>query len=71
MSSKLHYFMEGGQGKITTEEGIEAMNYLIEEGNEFNLKNLTNLTKHRMEVLVKKDQKSKAESDSYRSYIVD
>lgn len=39
--------MEGGQGKITTEEGIEAMNYLIEEGNEFNLKNLTNLTSYK------------------------
>lgn len=35
--------MEDVQWKITTEDGDEAMDY-IAEGNEFNLRNLINLT---------------------------
>ncbi|KAI8375764.1 hypothetical protein EDC96DRAFT_571850 [Choanephora cucurbitarum] len=35
-----------GQGGITTEDGAEAMGYIIEEGEEFNLRNLTNLSEY-------------------------
>lgn len=38
--------MEDGQDRITTEDGEEAMDYIIEEGDEFNLKNLANLTEY-------------------------
>ncbi|GAA5816096.1 hypothetical protein MFLAVUS_009618 [Mucor flavus] len=36
-----------GKGGITIEDGVEAMDYIVGEGNEFNLKNLTNLTKYK------------------------
>ncbi|KAG1467189.1 hypothetical protein G6F56_004546 [Rhizopus delemar] len=39
--------MEDGQGRLTTEEGDEVMDYIIEEGEQFNLRNLTNLTDYK------------------------
>lgn len=47
MSNNIYFFTEDGKGGITTEDGVEAMDYIIDEGNEFNLKNLTNLTKYK------------------------
>ncbi|KAI8377126.1 hypothetical protein EDC96DRAFT_414753, partial [Choanephora cucurbitarum] len=40
------FFIEDGQGRTTTEGGAEAMDYIIEEGEEFNLRNLTNLSEY-------------------------
>ncbi|KAI9332555.1 hypothetical protein BD770DRAFT_449266 [Pilaira anomala] len=47
MSNNIYFFTEDGKGGITTEDGVEAMDYIIDEGNEFNLKNLPNLTKYK------------------------
>lgn len=44
MSNTNRFFIEDGQGRLTTEDGEEAMDYIIEEGDEFNLRNLTTLT---------------------------
>ncbi|OBZ82132.1 hypothetical protein A0J61_09819, partial [Choanephora cucurbitarum] len=38
-----HILKDGG---ITTEDGAEVMDYVIEEGEEFNLRNLTNLSEY-------------------------
>ncbi|KAG1473861.1 hypothetical protein G6F56_000704 [Rhizopus delemar] len=39
--------MKDGRGRIATEEGGEAMDYIIEEEEQFNLRNLTNLTDYK------------------------
>ena len=46
MSNTHELFIEDGQGGITTEDNAEAMDYVIEEGEEFNLRNLTNLSEY-------------------------
>ena len=46
MSNTHKFFIEDGQGGITTEDGAEAMDYIIEEEEEFNLRNLTNLSEY-------------------------
>ena len=46
MSNTHRFFIEDGQGEITTEDGEEAMDYIIEEGDDFNLRNLTNLSEY-------------------------
>lgn len=46
MSSTHRFLIEEGQGGITAENEEEAMDYIIEEGEEFNLRNLTNLTEY-------------------------
>ncbi|GAA5817915.1 hypothetical protein MFLAVUS_011494 [Mucor flavus] len=43
----IYFLTEDGKGVITTEDGVEAMDYIVDEGNEFNLKNLTNLSKYK------------------------
>ncbi|ORE12468.1 hypothetical protein BCV71DRAFT_190981 [Rhizopus microsporus] len=47
MNSKHIFLMEDGRDRITTEEGGEAMDCIIEEGEQFNLRNLTNLTDYK------------------------
>lgn len=37
---KHFFFMENSQDGIATEDGEEAMDYIIEEGDEYSLKNL-------------------------------
>ncbi|KAI8374956.1 hypothetical protein EDC96DRAFT_497398 [Choanephora cucurbitarum] len=46
MSNTHKFFIGDGQGGITMEDGAEAMDYVIEEGEEFNLRNLTNLSEY-------------------------
>ncbi|KAI9338124.1 hypothetical protein BD770DRAFT_431762 [Pilaira anomala] len=46
MSNTHRFFIEDGQGGIITEDGEEAMDYIIEKGDEFNLQNLTNLSEY-------------------------
>lgn len=38
--------MEDGQGKVITEDGVEAMDYITDDGDEFMLKNLTTLSEY-------------------------
>lgn len=45
MSNKIHFLIEDGRGEITTDD--EAIDYIVDEGNEFSLKNLTNLTNYK------------------------
>lgn len=42
MGNKAHSFMKNGQCRVTAEDGDEVMDYTVNEGNEFRLKNLTN-----------------------------
>ncbi|KAG1545907.1 hypothetical protein G6F49_010654 [Rhizopus delemar] len=42
MGNKAHSFMKNGRCRVTAEDGDEAMDYTVNEGNEFRLKNLTN-----------------------------
>ncbi|KAI8335268.1 hypothetical protein EDC96DRAFT_524768 [Choanephora cucurbitarum] len=46
MSNTHKFFIEDGQGRTTTEDAAEAMDYVIEEREEFNLRNLTNLSEY-------------------------
>lgn len=44
MSNKIHFLMKDSWGEITTEDVDEAMDYIVDEENEYSLKNFTNLT---------------------------
>ncbi|KAI8349474.1 hypothetical protein EDC96DRAFT_547125 [Choanephora cucurbitarum] len=43
-SNTQRFFIEDVQGGMTTEDSAKVMGYVIEEGEEFNLGNLTNLS---------------------------